>query len=106
TRRHILAQSRPELAKGACFYSVQQDAPARIDFYRARVVDRLGQTVHERMFALQLTDDGACSLLDPSVLGDLTVAPAPGEMPTAAFQPEPTAWLHEHALQRFLDDVR
>jgi superfamily II DNA or RNA helicase len=106
TRRHIVAMSRPELAKGACFYSVQHDAPARIDFYRARVVDGLGQTVHERMFALQCDDSENCSLRDPTVLGDLTAAPAPAEMPAAAFHPEPTGWLHEHALQKFLDDVR
>jgi superfamily II DNA or RNA helicase len=105
-RRHTLTLSRPEFGKGACFFSVQIDDPARIDFYRARVVDGLGQTVHERLFALQITCGGDCSLVDSGVLGDLTAAPVPPEVPAIAFQEEPTGWLHQHALQRFLEDVR
>ena len=41
-------------AKGACFYSLDHDEPARIDFYRARVVDGLGQVIHERLFAVEI----------------------------------------------------
>ena len=58
------------------------------------------------MFAVQMTADGNCTLQDPSVLGDLTPAPESTELPAVAFQPEPTAWLHQHALQAFLDEVR
>jgi hypothetical protein len=36
----------------------------------------------------------------------LTIAPVPGELPAVAYQPEPAGWLHEHALQPFLADVR
>jgi superfamily II DNA or RNA helicase len=105
-RRHTLARSHPDLGRGACFYSVQHDRPAGIDFYRARVVDGLGLTVHERLFALEVNDGGGCSLQEPSILGNLTVAPVPGELPAVAYQPEPAGWLHEHALQPFLADVR
>jgi superfamily II DNA or RNA helicase len=55
-RRHTLGQARPELARGACYYSVEHDRPVRIDFYRARVVDGLGQVVHERSFAVQVAE--------------------------------------------------
>lgn len=105
-RRHTLAASRPEFSKGACFYSVQLDDPARIDIYRARVVDGLGQTVHERLFALQVSGGGDCILVDPGLLGDLTCAPAPAEFPGIALQAEPTGWFHQHALQGFLEEVR
>jgi hypothetical protein len=105
-RRHTLSRSRPELGKGACFYSVSHDRPARIDFYRARVVDGLGQTVHERLFALQVAEGGDCSLQEPSVLGNLMEAPTPGELPAVAREPEATGWLHQEALQPFLADVR
>ena len=44
------------LAQGACFYSVEHDAPARLDFYRARVVDGLGQVIHERLFAVEMKE--------------------------------------------------
>ena len=53
-RRHTLARSADAFAKGACFYSLTHDTPARIDFYRARVVDGQGQVVHERLFAVEL----------------------------------------------------
>src|SRR5947209_1130144 len=36
-RRHTLTQARPELGRGACYYSLQHERPARLDFYRARV---------------------------------------------------------------------
>jgi hypothetical protein len=105
-RRHALARARPELARGACYYSLHHDRPARLDFFRARVVDGLGQVVNERLFAVEVDEGDSCTLQDPSVLGNLIPAPLPAKLPPLAEQPEPTAWLHEHALQRFLDAAR
>jgi hypothetical protein len=31
---------------------------------------------------------------------------SPGNLPPVAFQPEPSAWLHENALQPFLEETR
>ena len=50
-RRHTLSLAQEPFGKGACFYSLQHEHPARIDFYRARVVDGLGDVIHERLFA-------------------------------------------------------
>jgi superfamily II DNA or RNA helicase len=105
-RRNTLAQSRAALAGGACYHSLRHDRPARLDFYRARVVDGLGSVVHERAVAVEIREDGACVLQDPNVLGNLSPAPAPSELPAVAFLPEPAEWLHEHVLQGFLQEVR
>jgi hypothetical protein len=70
------------------------------------VVDGLGQTIHERLFALQVGNDGSCSLQEPSVLGNVTPGAAPAELPAIVYQPEPTAWLHQNAFKPFLDEVR
>jgi SNF2 family DNA or RNA helicase len=105
-RRHALAASQDPFATGACFYSLEHSAPARIDFYRAKVVDGLGDTVHERLFAVQLTAGGAPSLHEQSVLGNLTPAPAPKELPALAQAPEPHVWLNTQALTPFLEEVR
>jgi hypothetical protein len=105
-RRHTLAQARPELARGACFHSLRHDRPARLDFYRARVVDGLGHVVHERAFAVEVGEGGAAVLQDVAVLGDLSPAPMPASLPAVALLPEPTSWLHEHVLRPFLDEVR
>ena len=105
-RRHALASAQEAFKKGACFYSLMHDRPVRIDFYRARIVDGLGQIIHERMFAVELADGSPPTLREPTVLGkfiptDASVnVPAPDETQTAS------DWLHEHALRPFLDEVR
>jgi SNF2 family DNA or RNA helicase len=105
-RRHTLLVARPELAKGACFYSLSHDKPARLDFYRARVVDGLGRTVHERLFAVELNEQGDMKPHEPSILIDLIPAPRPDVLSPITSLPEATAWLNEQALQPFLEEVR
>ena len=105
-RRHALDAGREAFARGACFHSLEHAAPARIDFWRARVVDGLGQVVHERLFTVESAADGARRLREPDVLGDLTPAAAPDELPDAAELPEADAWLREHALTPLLGEVR
>ena len=107
-RRHGLALGRAAFATGACFHSLKHDAPSRLDFYRARAVDGMGRTVHERLFAVELADDGEPPRLrEPDMLGDLTPAPPlSGELPPVASAEEPTGWLHEHGLAPFLERVR
>ena len=56
-RRHAREQALEPLSRGATFHSLAHDAPARIDFYRARIVDGLGHVVHERVFAVELAGD-------------------------------------------------
>ena len=75
----------------------------RIDFFRARVVDGLGDVIHERMFAVEIREDGTVELRDQSILGNMTRAPVPATLPSIAHEPEPRAWLNEHALTGFLN---
>jgi len=105
-RRHVVTLAQEPFKKGACFYSLQHDAPARIDFYRARAVDGLGHVIHERLFAVELGEDGEPRLREPSVLGDFSVGTLHGDPPPVASAPEPTSWLHEHGLKPFLEKVR
>jgi len=105
-RRHVLDRARESFADGACLYSLGIDAPVRIDFFRARVVDGLGDVIHERMFAAEIRDDGTVGLRDQSILGNMSPAPAPASLPAVAHAPEPRAWLNDHALTAFLDEVR
>ena len=90
------------------------EAPARLDFYRARVVDGLGHVIHERVFVVELAEDGTPSLREPDVLGNLNLvsstgqgpAGASGTLPPVAALLEATAWLNERALTPFLNEVR
>ena len=105
-RRHIVSLAREPFAKGACFYSLSHDAPARLDFYRARVVDGLGQIIHERLFVLEIKENGEARLQQPGILGNFIPAKVPESFPPVASVPEATAWLNEQALQPFLEEVR
>ena len=105
-RRHSLVLGQPALSSGACFHSLAHDEPARLDFYRARIVDGLGQIIHERVFTVELSSDGALQRREPDVLGDLSLAVTPDELPPVASLPEPTEWLFEDTLTFFIDEVR
>ncbi|MGD0039497.1 MAG: DUF3883 domain-containing protein, partial [Isosphaeraceae bacterium] len=105
-RRHTFFSSQEDFKKGACFFSIAHEAPARIDFYRARVVDGLGHVIHERMFAVEVAEGHDPIQREPGVLGDLTPAESPDPLPEVAHLPEASFWLHEHGLRPFLDEVR
>jgi superfamily II DNA or RNA helicase len=105
-RRHTLVAAQGHFQHGACFHSLQHSDPARIDFYRARVVDGLGHTIHERLLALELADGAEPQLREPAVLGDLLPASPPADLPAIATAPEATAWLSQSALLPFLEEAR
>jgi hypothetical protein len=93
-------------ADGSCFYSLQHEQPARVDFYRARIVDGLGQVMHERLFAVEMSSSGDLALREPTLLGNLQSAPPPSEVPAVVGREEPTAFLQEQALAPFLEEVK
>ena len=105
-RRHARDRSLDPLARGATFHSLAHDAPARIDFYRARVVDGLGRVVHERVFAVELAGGDEPRRCEPGVLGNLSPAPVPDALPEIAQRPESASWLREHILMPFREDTR
>jgi len=105
-RRHTASLAVDAFGKGACFYSIQHDQPARIDFYRARVVDGLGQVIHERLFAVEVAEGKEPALREPGILGNFTPAESPESLPPAAILPEATFWLQTAAFQPFLEETR
>ncbi len=105
-RRSVQDKALAAFRQGAVFYSLRHQEPARIDFYRARVVDGLGKTVHERLFAVELREDGAAAVVDPGCLGDFVPGVCPGTLPAVAGIPEPAEWLQHQVLKPFLDETR
>jgi len=117
-RRHAFSLAQETFGKGACFYSLQHETPARLDFYRARIVDGLGQVIHERLFAVELSANEEARLREPNILGNFLPTPlarlrqadsstdVPESLPNVAALPEATAWLNENALRPFLEEVR
>ena len=105
-RRHSFEVGQESFAKGACFHSLEHETPARLDFYRARIVDGLGHVIHERLFTVELSEGGEPRPREPDTLGNLSPAATPGTLPPVFSLPEATAWLNEHALTPFIDEVR
>jgi len=105
-RKHTYENAREHLSQGAYFYSLGHDKPVRFDFYCARVVDGLGQTISERLFAVQLMDGSPPNLLDTAVLGNMQATAPLQELPPIANEPEAVTWLYENALQPFLEEVK
>ena len=105
-RRHSFDVGQEAFAKGACFHSLEHETPARLDFYRARIVDGLGHVIHERLFTVELSEGGEPRLREPDILGNLNPASTPGSLPPIVSLPEATAWLNENAFTPFIDEVR
>ncbi len=105
-RRHCLTLAEDPFGKGTCFYSLQHSEPARLDFYRARVVDGLGHVIHERLYAVELREGAEPTLQEPGSLGNFTPAEEPPPLPTVAALPEAATWLNENVLNGFLGEVR
>ena len=105
-RRHSFDTGQEAFARGARFYSLDHNAPARLDFYRARVVDGLGRVIHERLFTVELTEEGHPRLKGPDVLSNLVPTVDPGDLPGVASLSEETVWMNEHALTPFIEEVR
>ena len=105
-RRHTHGAAMEVFGSGACFYSLQHDRPARIDFYRARVVDGLGNTVRERLVAVEIAEDNPPILREPGQLGDFLPAAAPDALPDAAKLPEALDWLHAQVFGALLEEAR
>jgi superfamily II DNA or RNA helicase len=105
-RRHTLARAREPFAAGATFWSLKHESPARIDFYRARAVDGLGLVIHERLFAVETTQEGEHRIVETSLLGDLVPAKNAAEGASTPDDANQEDWLHAHALDPFLAEIR
>ena len=105
-RRHSFDVGQEAFAKGACFHSLEHEVPARLDFYRARIVDGIGHVIHERLFTVELSEDSEPRLREPDILGNLSPAATQSSLPSVVSLPKATAWLNENAFTPFIDEVR
>jgi superfamily II DNA or RNA helicase len=105
-RRHAYSEAMESLSKGACFFSLEHEEPSRIDFYRAMVVDGLGDTIHEKLFAVESRDGKEPVLVEPGTLGNFEPCSAPQELPKVSLTPEASLWLQQNAFSPFLEEAR
>jgi hypothetical protein len=108
TVRESLAESvRGDLEKGAVFFDVHRNAPARLSIYSASIRDGLGHVLHQRLFVIQEEQDGTLAIKQPTLFLDLVPAPketAVPEVPGADRQ-QLEHFLVEEALTPFLAET-
>ena len=56
--------------------------------------------LEERLFALELNQDGTPTVREPDMLGNLAPAPVPGNLPAVEAMGEPSAWLRRRPVTR------
>ena len=69
-------------------------------------MDGLGQTIHERLFAVEIPQQGEPRLRESTMIGDFTPAGQLATIPAVAESASATAWFNQQALLPFLEEVR
>lgn len=106
-RRHTAEEAGEAFAQGAAYHSLAHEAPARLDVFRARVVDGLDRTAREQIFLVESGTDSPPVVRDLSLLGNLApLAAPPADVPDLPTSEEALHWLHGSALDPLLAEVR
>jgi superfamily II DNA or RNA helicase len=102
-RTDILARVDDHLRRGAVFLDLHRERPAVLDVFAASIKDGRGNTLHRRLFVVETSAAGEMALHEPTILHDITPAPAGtppdlrGLTPPARQQVE--QFLYERALK-------
>jgi hypothetical protein len=106
-REDVQENVRDDLARGAVFFDLNRDKPARISVFSAAVRDGRGNELHKRLFIVQQNADGSMELKQPTYLLDLMAAPIRTPVPDDAILDDGVAerFLVSEALQPFLAEI-
>ena len=75
-RALVQDETENDLQRGAVFYDLHREAPARLDVFSGEVRDGRGRTLHKRLFVIESTQDGNLLVRQPTIFLDLALAPA------------------------------
>lgn len=73
-REEVWERAQVDLRKGAMFYDLNRTSPSRLEVYAASVADGRGNTLHRRLFIVEVADSGEMRLRQPTVFLDLITA--------------------------------
>ncbi len=107
-REALWEEAQEDLRRGAVFYELGRKAPARLEVFAASVADGRGNTLHRRLFVVEITESGEKRLRQPTVFLDLIPAdPPPAEKPSIPVDlQEVEGFLFQEGLEGFLEEVR
>ena len=106
-REDVLENVRDDLARGAVFFDLNRDKPARLSVFSAAVRDGRGNELHKRLFIVQQNADGSMDLKQPTYLLDLMAAPSGTAVPDNVVLDDAVAerFVVGEALQPFLAEI-
>ncbi|MGZ3396521.1 MAG: DEAD/DEAH box helicase, partial [Isosphaeraceae bacterium] len=108
-REDVLERVADHLRRGAVFFDLQRNQPAQLDAFAASVKDGHGNTLHRRLFVIEIGAGGAMTARQPTIFLDgMVPAPAGTPAPENGLCPERSEVeriLLEQALQPFLAEM-
>ena len=107
-REGLSERGADHLRRGAMFYQLDRELPARLDVFGASVKDGRGNILHRRLFVVETRPDSTMTIRQPTLLSELV--PAPGGIPAPDDGALPDrlrveAYLLTGALEPFLQEV-
>ncbi|MFP4102840.1 helicase-related protein [Coleofasciculus sp.] len=108
-REDVLARVRDDLRRGAVFFDLYRQSPARLDLFSAAIVDGLGNVLHKRLFVVQIELEGTMTVRQPTIFLDLALVKETVELPEDGGLPsrdQVEQALIEQALQPFLAETK
>lgn len=107
-RTDCLARCDDHLRRGGIFYDLHRSTPALLDFFAASIKDGRGSTLHRRLFVVETGIDGQMRVHEPTILHEVSPAPAGTPTPEGFFIPERTRveqFLYQHTLAPWVNAV-
>lgn len=107
-REVTLEEVGSDLRRGAVFYELGRKTPGRLEVFAASVADGRNNTLHRRLFVVEVPQSGKKGLRQPTVFLDLIPAnPPPAEKPSLPVDPrEVEGFLFQEGLKVFLEEVQ
>ena len=97
-RSEIETETAPALERGAIFFDLHRNHPARLDIFSAEIHDGLANVINRRLFVVQTALDGAVTIHNPTIFHEIIPAPADHDNAT----PDDTHLPGKEALQSAL----
>jgi superfamily II DNA or RNA helicase len=107
-REDVLEWVQGDLWRGAVFFDLHRQTPARLDVFSAAIRDGRGNVLHRRLFVVETGMDGTMAVRQPTLFLDVVPAPTGTQPPEGAGLPGREQAEHTlivQALQPFLDEV-
>ncbi len=104
-RTDCLDRFEDHLRRGAVFFDLHRSRPALLDVFAASIKDGRGNTLHRRLFVVETGHSGEMRVHEPTILHEITPAPAGTPAPADISIPDRTAveqFLYQHALEPWI----